>query len=90
MSAVSYAVLMTHDEAEHMAKRLMEEHETGRYAWLPKEAHDGSWSVVKAQLPEHLRRTPAKATIEAKPKPPQADDPRPAMWRDVGGPYAGG
>ena len=31
---------------------------------------------------------PEKTTTEAKPKPPQADDPRPALWRDVGGPYA--
>jgi hypothetical protein len=30
----------------------------------------------------------SKETTEAKPKPPQADDPRPSMWRNVGGPYA--
>ena len=29
-------------------------------------------------------------TQESKPRPPQADDPRPATWRDVGGPYIGG
>ena len=33
---------------------------------------------------------PTGTKTEAKPKPPQPDDPRPAMWRDVGGPYAGG
>jgi hypothetical protein len=33
-------------------------------------------------------RGPVKETTEAKPKPPQADDPRPSMWRNVGGPYA--
>jgi hypothetical protein len=33
-------------------------------------------------------REPVKETTEAKPKPPQADDPRPSMWRNVGGPYA--
>ncbi len=25
----------------------------------------------------------------AEERPPQQDDPRPALWRDVGGPYAG-
>lgn len=31
---------------------------------------------------------PVEETTEAKPKPPQADDPRPSLWRNVGGPYA--
>jgi hypothetical protein len=30
------------------------------------------------------------ATHSWLPRPSHADDPRPPMWRDVGGPYAGG
>jgi hypothetical protein len=32
---------------------------------------------------------PVKETTEAKPKPPQADDPRSTFNQNVGGPYAG-
>jgi hypothetical protein len=78
---------MTRAEAEREAKRLADEHQDGQHVWLPREGSDGSWAVAKVRLPQNVRRTPIKATTEAKPKPPQADDPRPAMWRDVGGPY---
>ena len=33
---------------------------------------------------------PRKTTTEAKPRPPQPDDPRPAFDRNVGGPYLPG
>jgi hypothetical protein len=86
-----YGVSMTHEEAKRESKRLMDQHpERDRHAWLPRQDPDGDWSVIKVRLPEDLRHGPPKATIEAKPKPAQADDPRPPMWRDVGGPYAGG
>ena len=29
-----------------------------------------------------------KTTTDAKPRPPMADDPRPAHWRNTGGPWA--
>jgi len=29
-----------------------------------------------------------KTTTEANPRPPMADDPRPAHWRNTGGPWA--
>jgi hypothetical protein len=81
---------MTREKAEREAKRLMEEHpERDRHTWLPRQDADGDWSLVKVRLPGS-RRGPIEATVEAKPKPAQADDPRPAMWRDVGGPYIGG
>jgi hypothetical protein len=35
-----------------------------------------------------MRVDPLKATTEAKPKPQEADDPRPAYFRNVGGPWA--
>lgn len=46
-------------------------------------------STVKVKLPEGLRIDPVKATTEAKPKPPQPDDPRTGPMRDVP-PYAAG
>jgi hypothetical protein len=51
--------------------------------WIAHE-RDGSWEVVR--LPG-MGRGPTTTTSEAKPRPPQADDPRPGLWRDVGGPY---
>ena len=75
---------MTRNEAEAaVAARKLEHPEDG---WVARE-RDGAWEIVR--LPG-LGRRPTTETVEAKPKPPQADDPRPAMWRDVGGPYAGG
>lgn len=82
---------MDRKDAEASCERLArEDPERDRYKWLPRQSDDGEWSVVKVQLPEGLRRDPMKATVEAKPEPPDADDPRPAMWRDVGGPWTAG
>ena len=50
---------------------------------------DGNERVVNVKLPPGVRIDPMTATTEAKPKPAPADDPRPAFFRDVGGPYAG-
>jgi hypothetical protein len=82
---------MNREEAERQSKKLTQEHpERDSYRWLPTRGGDGEWTVVKMHLPRSLRRDPMRATAEAKPKPPQADDPRPPMFRDVGGPYAAG
>jgi hypothetical protein len=75
---------MTREEAEAVVTERRHEHPED--AWEAR-ARDGDWQVVR--LPG-LGRRPTKETAEAKPRPPQADDPRPAFWRDVGGPYAGG
>lgn len=75
---------MTHDEAIAEAARLGREHpDRLTHSWLAREA-GGDWRVVKIGVPS---RGPLTSTQEAKPRPPQADDPRPPMWRDVGGPY---
>ena len=44
----------------------------------------GEWDVAKVGLPG---RGPIVNVQEAKPRPPHPDDPRPAHWRNVGGPY---
>jgi hypothetical protein len=49
---------------------------------------EGNELVVNVKLPPGMSLDPVKATTEAKPKPPQADDPRPSFHRNVGGPYA--
>jgi len=72
---------MTREEAEAlMTVRRTEHPEDG---WMARE-RDAAWEVVR--LPG-MGRGPVRPAVESKPKPPQADDPRPAMWRDVGGPY---
>ncbi len=79
---------MTRDEALSECRRLAAEHPDGAtHSWLPREDDQGEWSVVKLAVPPSR---PLGTTQEAKPRPPQADDPRPPMWRDVGGPYLGG
>lgn len=84
--AVGVDRAMTRDQAQREAERLNEEHAGGTDRWFAR-AHDDEWSVVKLSgLPRALVG-PLKATVEAKPRPPQPDDPRPNVWRDVGGPW---
>jgi hypothetical protein len=45
---------------------------------------DGAVEIAPDQAPEDVH----PETV-AEERPPQGDDPRPAIWRDVGGPYAG-
>lgn len=73
---------MTREDAEALVATRRAEHP--KDGWVARE-HEGSWNVVR--LPG-LGRGPTRPTVESKPKPPQADDPRPAMWRNVGGPYS--
>jgi hypothetical protein len=75
---------MTRDEAMNAAKRLTAEHPDRRtHTWIARESTPGGWEVVKVRLPGEMRRDPMKATTEAKPKPPEADDPRPAIFRNI-------
>ena len=79
---------MTHDEAMTEAARLSREHpDRVTHSWIARESQPGEWGVAKIGIPS-VR--PLGSATEAKPRPPQADDPRPPMWRDVGGPWAGG
>jgi len=79
---------MTHEQAIAEAARLTREHpDRTTHSWLARETAPGEWAVAKIGVPS---RGPTTNTQEAKPRPPQADDPRPPMWRDVGGPYGPG
>ncbi len=77
---------MNREEAVQQAQKLAQEHpDRDTHTWIPRQESTGEWSAVRVSLPGGAR--PRGATVEAKPKPPQADDPRPPMFRDVGGPY---
>jgi hypothetical protein len=79
---------MTRAEAQDEARRLGAEHpDRTTHSWIAREREPGEWAVVKIGVPT---RGPEGTLTEAKPSPPMADDPRPALWRDVGGPYGGG
>jgi hypothetical protein len=80
---------MTHDQADQRAAELNREHpERGLHRWLTRE-RDGEWEVVRVSIPGGVRIDPLKEAVESKPRP-EAPDPRPAFFRDVGGPYGPG
>ena len=80
---------MTRDEATETARRLGQEHpDRATHRWMPLEADNGEWSVVKVAMPG-ASIDPLKATVETKPKPAEPDDPRSAYERNVGGNYIG-
>lgn len=79
---------MTREEAIAQCGRLAREHpDRATHSWLPRELGAGEWAVVRVGVPG---QPPLGAITEAKPRPPQPDDVRPAMWRNVGGPYGPG
>jgi hypothetical protein len=81
---------MTRAEADSRAAALNREHpERHAFRWLARE-RAGEWEVARVTLPPGMRIDPLKTGAEAKPRPAEAPDPRPAFFRDVGGPYAGG
>lgn len=79
---------MTRAEAEQERDRLASEHpDRARHSWIVQEDPDGTCSILKVGLSPGARIDPLKATTEAKPKPPQPDDPRTLHSRHVGGSY---
>ena len=67
---------MTKEEAEQACNRLAAEHpDRETHRWVPREAKDGSWEVVKVHLAptddDHLT-----AETRADERPPSPDDPR--------------
>jgi hypothetical protein len=74
---------MNREEAEREAADRNRADPRGLHRWFAWPDADDEWSLVKvAGLPATLVH-PFKAVVEAKPKPAQADDPRPNVWRDV-------
>jgi hypothetical protein len=76
---------MTEAQARERCAQLAREHpERAENQWFALKRDDG-WTVVKMPLPEGLRRQAITPTIQSKPEPPQADDPRQAHQRNVPG-----
>jgi hypothetical protein len=75
---------MDRDAAERECKRLRLEHpERTTSTWIVREADAGEFEVVRVPLPPGMRRDPVRATVEAKPEPRDADDPRQSMFRNI-------
>jgi hypothetical protein len=80
---------MTREDAVARAEQLNAEHpDRATHTWIPRQSGTGEWEVAKLRMPG-LRRDPLKATTEAKPRPPQPDDPRQAIFRNIP-PYGAG
>jgi hypothetical protein len=80
---------MDRAQAEQEAKRLAAEHpDRETHRWVAREQPGDGWEVVKVKMPPGMRVDPLKTTAEAKPKPPEPDDPRSSYERNVGGPWA--
>ena len=80
---------MTREECEQRAAELNRSHpDRATHRWMVRDTEAGH-EVVRVSLPPGMRReAPSKQTVEARPRPPMADDVRPVAFRDIGGPYA--
>ena len=79
---------MTREECEQRAAELNRSHpDRATHRWMVRETASGH-QVVRVALPPGMRREPpSEANVEARPRPPMADDVRPVAFRDIGGPY---
>ena len=81
---------VTRDEAAAQAAALNAEHpDRSRYRWMAREA-DGGWQVVRMTIPGGVRIDPLTSSVESRPRPQPAEDPRPLFDKNVGGPWAPG
>jgi hypothetical protein len=77
---------MTRAEAEERARTLQAEHpdrETRHF--LARERADGAWEVASVEIPEQMRRGELTESVETRPKPSPADDPRTGNERRMPG-----
>jgi hypothetical protein len=80
---------MTRKAAEDQAAANNREHpDRATHRWIAREGAEG-WDVARITLPAGFGAQPTGTITEAKPKPPEPDDPRPAYWRNAGGPWVG-
>jgi hypothetical protein len=81
---------MTRAEAEDRAARHNAEHpERTRYRWMAR-ADGDDWQVARIAFPGGVKLDPLHAAVESRPQPAPAEDPRPAHFRNTGGPWVGG
>jgi hypothetical protein len=77
---------MTRTEAEDRARQLQaEDAERATHHFFARESAEGEWEVARVEIPERMRRGRLTETVEAKPKPSPADDPRTGNERRLPG-----
>lgn len=80
---------MTRDEAESRATELNDARAEGDAGtWIVSQTPEGGWRPVRVAAPGFKGVHPLKATVESRPRPRDAEDPRPSTFRDVP-PYGG-
>lgn len=78
---------MNRAEAEEICTRYADEHPDRKVAqWRPRQEADGSWSVMRVDLPPSGDLVPEQRADE---RPPTADDPRAAIFQNIP-PYGAG
>lgn len=81
---------MTRDEAERRSADLNAQRAEGDAAtWIVTNTKDDGWQPARVMAPGFKGVHPLKATVAARPRPRDADDPRPSTFRDVP-PYGAG
>ena len=79
-------VPVTRLEAEQRARWLQEnDPDRATRRFVARERGDDDWEVASVEVPEQLRRGRLTPTIEAKPRPSPADDPRTGNERRMPG-----
>ena len=73
---------MTHEDAVARCAHLNEAAEDER-RWFPKRTEGDDWEIVAITVDGFSNPHPLKAVIEAKPKPSDPPDPRPAIFRTI-------
>jgi hypothetical protein len=77
---------MTRSDAEARARQFQEEHpDRATHHFLARARDDGEWEVASVEIPEQMRRGKLTETIESRPKPSPADDPRTGNERRMPG-----
>jgi hypothetical protein len=83
---VGQTIPVTRSEAEERARWLQEnDADRALRRFIARERGDGDWEVASVEVPEQFRRGPLTPTIEAKPRPSPADDPRTGNERRMPG-----
>jgi hypothetical protein len=77
---------MTRSEAEERARQLQaEDPERATHRFFARESAGGEWEVARVEIPPQIRRGTLTETVEAKPRPSPADDPRTGNERRLPG-----
>jgi hypothetical protein len=83
---------MTRAEAEKRCAELNLERTDPERRWIARRGDGDDWLTVQVRLPGLAERAPLTPTIEARPRPRDADDPRSPAERLIPpmGPIPGG